>query len=164
MSSSSLQVFSAGYLGIQAIPVLTSTATLAAAQTTAALAAVGPAGAAASAQAPILAAGAVVPPHSYLAHKDPPSITALKKAHQDACFGPGASGPQCSYWSQALASAQASRHCFGGDIHAGIQAAKKSSAVELVRPTWTSPVVASTQPVSSVAITMSSTPAPQIMS
>ena len=164
MSSSSLQVFSAGYLGIQALPVLTTQATLAAAQSTAALAAVGPSGSG-GVQSPILAAGAVpVPQHSYIAHTDPPAIQHLKQAHQSACFGPSASGPQCSYWSQALASAQASRHCLGGDIHAGIQAAKSASAIELVRPTYVSPVHASSAPISSVAITMSASPAPQIMS
>jgi hypothetical protein len=161
MSSSNLQVFSSGFLGIQGMSVLATQATQQAAISTAALAGIGPAGV----TTPILAAGGVpVPAPSYLASADPDHIKLLKQNAQAACFGPDASGSQCSFWNQTLASAQASRHCPGGDIYNAIEAAKRAGAIELVRPTFVSPVLASTEPLNSVAITLTASTAPQLMS
>jgi hypothetical protein len=157
MSSSSLQVFSAGVLGIQGLSVLASEATRQAAVSTAALAGVGPSGLA----APILTAtGQPVSAPSYLSSADPDEIRSLKTAAQSACFGPDASGTQCSYWSQRLAAAQAARHCPAGDIYNSVEAFRRQSSIDLPWPTFVAPVVASTEPVNSVAISMTASTPP----
>jgi hypothetical protein len=91
---------------------------------------------------------------------EPAHIANLRAAANKACFI-DRDPQQCSYWSQAYASADIGRSYPGGDIFKFNEDAKREGSLWkwFSNPTWTAPTKTTTKPVSSVAIVMTNTKA-----